>query len=381
MLIGLALTGVKPQQDVQPQYISAAANNGFVENFDDEQQQQQPQQQPFQSFQPPQQTFVEDDTGNNNIDDFVASVPAPSPTQAPFFVDQGNANFPSTPVFINDFGQPFPANQFFVDQNGQLFAPAVQTTPAFAPVLFQDPAAVPAVQILDNDAVNFPVPPPPPSQQGAAPLDTAEFESAVQPESAAAPETPAADALPEEPVAEVGVVTPAPDSEGSTPASEVDSVTAESRQQECYIRSCDQAITGRNLDYDRALQIVQKEEYLAAADLSVIRRLKRNLWSGSQDGARTHDDDLILSPVHHSIAKRSFNYCFNQSSNTTMCIPAGSGALTAGLFALIFGGAKLMGVFNSRNRAPPPPPVTIQTFFCFKINPVSILGYICPRHS
>jgi hypothetical protein len=37
-----------------------------------------------------------------------------------------------------------------------------------------------------------------------------------------------------------------------------------------------QTITGRNLDYSTALAIVQNENYLSAADLSVLRK-KRDL--------------------------------------------------------------------------------------------------------
>ena len=49
------------------------------------------------------------------------------------------------------------------------------------------------------------------------------------------------------------------------------------RQDGCFTRSCDQIITGRNLMYGRALQIVQNEEYLNEADLNVIRRRKRRV--------------------------------------------------------------------------------------------------------
>ena len=46
---------------------------------------------------------------------------------------------------------------------------------------------------------------------------------------------------------------------------------------ECFARTCDQAVTGRQLTYSRALEIVQNEEYLDDADLGIIRkrRLKR----------------------------------------------------------------------------------------------------------
>ncbi len=38
------------------------------------------------------------------------------------------------------------------------------------------------------------------------------------------------------------------------------------------LRTCDQYITGRDLSYQRALEIVQNEEYLVAVDANLIRR-------------------------------------------------------------------------------------------------------------
>lgn len=48
-------------------------------------------------------------------------------------------------------------------------------------------------------------------------------------------------------------------------------VPRQTEGQRCHIRSCEQTITGRRLNYRRALEIVQNEEYLSAADRSVIR--------------------------------------------------------------------------------------------------------------
>lgn len=48
----------------------------------------------------------------------------------------------------------------------------------------------------------------------------------------------------------------------------------------CFIQQCNQVITGRNLAYGRALEIVQNEEiYLEVADLDIIKRkrVKRQL--------------------------------------------------------------------------------------------------------
>lgn len=40
----------------------------------------------------------------------------------------------------------------------------------------------------------------------------------------------------------------------------------------CLLRTCEQTITGRDLTYQRALEIVQSEEYLVAVDADLIRR-------------------------------------------------------------------------------------------------------------
>ena len=38
----------------------------------------------------------------------------------------------------------------------------------------------------------------------------------------------------------------------------------------CFTQSCEQIVSGRNLPYDRILQILQTEEYLYSADLQFI---------------------------------------------------------------------------------------------------------------
>ena len=47
---------------------------------------------------------------------------------------------------------------------------------------------------------------------------------------------------------------------------------AEQAEPTCLIRTCDQYVTGRDLTYTRALEIVQNEEYLVAVDANLIRR-------------------------------------------------------------------------------------------------------------
>ena len=43
-------------------------------------------------------------------------------------------------------------------------------------------------------------------------------------------------------------------------------------QSNCNVQTCDQTVTGRQLPYGRALQIVQEEQYLEEVDLDIIRR-------------------------------------------------------------------------------------------------------------
>ena len=79
-------------------------------------------------------------------------------------------------------------------------------------------------------------------------------------------------------------------------------------QKQCHRRICDQQITGRGLNYDRTMQIIQNEEYLTEADKSVIRkrresanaeRFKRQLFGGSNPLS------IIANPVIETISKTS----------------------------------------------------------------------------
>merc|ERR1712228_1073604 len=42
--------------------------------------------------------------------------------------------------------------------------------------------------------------------------------------------------------------------------------------QGCFIQTCEQVVEGRNFNYQRALEIVQDEEYLEDSDFEEIRR-------------------------------------------------------------------------------------------------------------
>lgn len=83
-----------------------------------------------------------------------------------------------------------------------------------------------------------------------------------------------------------GILTPdfgiVPRQPGQDPFEEFPASEPTPRQ--CLIRTCTQTVSGRNLAYGRALQIIQTEEYLQATDLDVIRRYKR---SNLDDDTRT----------------------------------------------------------------------------------------------
>ena len=61
---------------------------------------------------------------------------------------------------------------------------------------------------------------------------------------------------------------------------------------QCARRICDQIIEGRDLDYATALRILQNEEYLEAADTSVItpKRQKRNTFYILESGQKVGDN-------------------------------------------------------------------------------------------
>ena len=42
----------------------------------------------------------------------------------------------------------------------------------------------------------------------------------------------------------------------------------------CYRQTCTQTITGRYMEYWRALKVIQNEEYLMVTDLDIIQRMQ-----------------------------------------------------------------------------------------------------------
>jgi len=75
----------------------------------------------------------------------------------------------------------------------------------------------------------------------------------------------------------------------------------------CLLRTCDQYITGRDLTYERALEIVQNEEYLVAVDADLIHR--RSDYGSTEDFGTTWnnlpvDDHLKLTQYLATVGKR-----------------------------------------------------------------------------
>ena len=72
--------------------------------------------------------------------------------------------------------------------------------------------------------------------------------------------------------------TPAP-TPAPSPAPTASAAPAIALRQECFTRICDQTISGRQLVYSRALEIIQDEEYLDDVDFDEIKRqrIKRQI--------------------------------------------------------------------------------------------------------
>ncbi len=111
----------------------------------------------------------------------------------------------------------------------------------------------------------------------------------------------------------------------------------------CHERVCDQTITGRNLTYARALEIVQQEIYLTAADLSILKRKKRSpIYYGS--GSLSIDEGFNLVNTH---------------GNTTYSVSAAGPALVTLLLVAL----TLQRPGANGQQPPvglPPPPVPTQ---------------------
>ena len=395
VLVCLTLNRVDCQQNDQSQYVGSF-NGGFVP-ISVESPFNNVQQNPVADNDLGQTGFVSEGSSfnnqqgaqpstfvdNNNIDEFIASVPVPSPTpdSDPVIINNNNDNNNFAASNNQNFNNPLPFND---NNNNQVFNTndnSVQTNvnsnnnnQVFNTNNNNLANTAPSTNVVNNDSVNFPPTSTPIIDNNINNINNNNnnINNNINTVPAAVvtgpPVVTNAPIVTRPPVVTNAPIVTNPPVATAAPTPAPVALPAESRQQQCYIRSCDQAITGRNLEYNRALQIVQKEEYLSAADLSVIRRRKRHLWSSQPEEKQETEvelvDKLILSPVHN-VVKRSSDYCFSQSSNSTTCIPIATGALTTGLMALIFAGAKLVGYFGSRNRPAPVVQNPIQVNFKF----------------
>ena len=97
--------------------------------------------------------------------------------------------------------------------------------------------------------------------------------------------------------------TPAP-----IPAPTTSAAPAIALRQECFTRICDQTISGRQLVYDRALEIIQDEEYLNDVDFDEIKRQRLKRQISILDAAEKHFSDsiekILLREEKHHLLKR-----------------------------------------------------------------------------
>ena len=66
----------------------------------------------------------------------------------------------------------------------------------------------------------------------------------------------------------------------------------------CYRQTCTQIVTGRNLKYLRALQIVQNEEYMRATDL---KKIIRNLYEGVMRDYRLEIEEQLIAEENEKL--------------------------------------------------------------------------------
>ena len=80
---------------------------------------------------------------------------------------------------------------------------------------------------------------------------------------------------------------------------------------QCIVRQCNQQITGRRLTYDRALEIIQEEEYLDEADFDNIRRQKRQASDCPSHWTYVQDVGCYLAASDSSSIpwKEALQYC------------------------------------------------------------------------
>ena len=95
-------------------------------------------------------------------------------------------------------------------------------------------------------------------------------------------------------------------------------VTLTRRQGACFLRTCDQIIEGRNLQYGRTLQIVQNEEYLTQADIAnapIIRRkkgqlVKRQVTDNDRPFDLLYAPEIGIKSTNITNVTWNFNWCW-----------------------------------------------------------------------
>ena len=99
--------------------------------------------------------------------------------------------------------------------------------------------------------------------------------------------------------------------------------------QQCYLRQCDQIISGRNLLYSRALEIVQNEEYLTEADLDLIRRRYKRQSTDQMPSIP------VISPIFEDLPTASESVQDDNLLPTLVSIGVGIGTVAvAALYAI-----------------------------------------------
>lgn len=118
---------------------------------------------------------------------------------------------------------------------------------------------------------------------------------------------------------------------------------------QCNQRNCDQVITGRDLSYQRALQIVQDEEYLTEADLDIIRR-RRKRRRGKRSPLLYFTDGTFGSfTENESVTEQALatKLAFNDVNLISVLAPLLLGVTTA---------LSLVPKANNTQQQQPPPP-------------------------
>ena len=126
-------------------------------------------------------------------------------------------------------------------------------------------------------------------------------------------------------------VNPAPvNTAPNQPLDEFLQVPQQVPNQQCYQRQCDQIISGRNLLYSRALEIVQNEEYLTEADLNLIRRRYKRQNTPTDQGSPTIP--VVSSPTFQDFPSASESF---QEDTLLVSIGVGIGTVAVGaLYAI-----------------------------------------------